>query len=388
MTTAKPTSHRWNFWLLPLALLLGGGVVVLVLYGLGFRPPPRCLDLAPAPPSTAVFELVNPDLDVAIAKQKLLNAPDRVAERAQAWAMFGPKGGWQGLISFVEVQPQGVPSPWTRPAVITSALRQHLFYLVGSGFTATYPLRIVFLVDNAQATIKVPGTEAPADFYDVPALESYGEHALEFALPPLEPGFHQLSMLFITDPATTTTDYYERSFQRGALAEGRLDMWVDTVPFAPEVPGFDNLMVGISATARIYRMAVVEPPRRGWGQPPGVKWVTSLTLQAQQTTCLHLDLFYHWQEEWHGAYTGTVPLRLGVFWNDKMTQVLDYPLGKHEGDDLILPLNVQAPAEPGLYQLSLVVFPFPGYRLNADFGKETLPASAKFSQRIVVNVQP
>lgn len=366
--------------LLPLALLLGGGASLWLVYGLWGLAPRPCIDLSPAQPSAAVFEIVG--TEVATVKEVVLGSPLAQSYWAEQTNHYA-SGQWSSWATWLDVRPkEPVPRELAIPILLTNGPQPHRGYLfIHSFWKQPHPARVSFLLDYQQARIQVPGG-APTYFYDLPSIAPQAEVGLEFMLPPLSPGFHQLSVLLIMDPLTTTTDLPYRVAQRGALAAYDYDVWVDTPPFQPEVPRFDDQAVGLAAAARTNVVMVMENPRAQVKQP-----VLSLNVPPNATTCVNLDLLSEWNEELHGAYTGTVPMRLGVFWNDQLTEVLDYGLPPKTSNDY-LPLNLRTPAEPGTYQLGLMVFRFPGYSRLKGFGQSTLFAQSVFSQRIVVNVQP
>lgn len=369
-----------NFFL-PLALLLGGGASVLLTYWMWLHAPLPCMDLSSAQPSAATFEIVG--TDVTKVKEMVLDKPALQKEWQQRLDFNHPDSEWSTWMTSLKISPQGpMPDDRTKPIVLTNGAElHHGYFLIHSAWKQPHPARVSFLLDYQQVRISVPGA-APAYFYDLPVIEPQAEYGLEFTLPPLSPGFHMLSVLLIMDPLTTTTNMPYRTAQRGALAAYDYDLWVDTPPFQPEVPHFDNHEVGLAASARTNVVLVMENPRAPQKWP-----VLSLSVQPNATTCVNLNLLSEWNEAAHGAYTGTVPMRVGVFWNDQLTEVLDYGLATKTSYDY-LPLNLRTPAEPGTYQLGLVVFRFPGYSRFKDFSQRTLFAQSVFSQRIVVNVQP
>ncbi|RMF31652.1 MAG: hypothetical protein D6759_09700 [Chloroflexi bacterium] len=87
-------------------------------------------------------------------------------------------------------------------------------------------------------------------------------------------------------------------------------------------------------------------------------------------------------------YTGPVPLRIVASWDDRLTEALDYDLLADAPRHLTLPLSVQAPTEPGLHQLQVMIFPFPGWSYRKADGTSTGFFIASFSRRVLVEVQP
>jgi len=375
MTIARNSAPR-RFALTLSSTLL---TMAVILTGCKSKEQMRCADLAPAQPSATTLTVLNEDLETV--QSLVLKTPEAQEEWRQKNALVSPESDWGGWVTMLRTTPGLEMDPSVEnPIRLPTDTEANAFLLVRNAWKKPHSLRIVFLIDFQQAS--VTKSEQRTLFYDFPIMEPQEDRTIEFTLPALSRGFHQLSTLFVTDPDNVSTDTEYRYLQQHSFSEQRYDLWVDTEARPKEVMTFESAELGRAAGSRMGGVEFVVSPDDKENKP-----LTSLTLKPGEEHCLNLRL-YNAKSEVNAPYTGPVPLRIAVFWNDKMEQVLDYDLLADAPDNLTLQLKIQAPSEAGSYQLSAVVFTFPGYSQFEAVGERTGYPGGAFSRRSLVEVQP
>ena len=136
-------------------------------------------------------------------------------------------------------------------------------------------------------------------------MDPQEDRALEFTVPALAPGAHQLSILFITDPEDPSTDWEQRLLQQHSFSEQRFDIRVDGTPLS-RLPAFETAELGQAAASRFANIEVAASPDSQTNTP-----LTLLTLKSTQESCAYLHLFNE-KSPVHAPYMGSVPLKITV----------------------------------------------------------------------------
>ena len=191
-----------------------------------------------------------------------------------------------------------------------------------------------------------------------------------------------MAILLITDPESLSTDSEYRMMQQHSFSEQRFDLWADAALGASGVPVFETAELGQAAASRFADIELAASPL---AQENAL--LDSLTLEPGQEHCLYLHLFNK-KSEVNAPYAGPVPLRIALFWDDRLGQVLDYDLLADAPDNVVLPLLAQAPTQAGSHQFEVVVFSFPRWSQFNSVGQRTGFPFAAYSRRVLVEVQP
>lgn len=339
----------------------------------------ECRKLTLAQPSK--IELTLTSDDVATARNVVLDTPGSKNAWAEMTAAFGEGSSSGAWVQQIRINPHlnsGQLANRINPVLLTATSEMQMAILVRNTWEESHSLRLIFLLDRHQMRI-LEGENAW--YFDFPKMQPQEDRGLTFALPPLPLGFHQLSVILITDPENTTKDQTARLIQQKTFSESTYDLWVGTQSLVQSTPRFASPEIGQAATRLLSADFVTSPV--GEANKP----LTDLTMTPGETRCLYLRLFYS-KSELNKRYIEPVPLHIGVSWNDEQKQILEYQLSPNSPDILTLGLQVKAPEKPGAYQLAAAILEFPGYsQFDNAFKRTGFPASA-FSRRILVEVVP
>lgn len=249
--------------------------------------------------------------------------------------------------------------------------------LVSNVFHKPHSLALVFLLDYQP--LSVQGENGTLPGYHVPEMDVGGERAFEFLIPPIPRGLHHLSTLLITDPESTSADINYRQAQQRSFSEQRFDLWVGIEEIPRSIPTFQSFEQAASAGGYRSLFEVVYPddPDRqveALEFEPGVEHTLALRFKHELPTD-NLE-----------PYTGTLPIRIGIFWDDRLQEAFDYESDSASVWQATVPINVHAPFEPGSYQLQVIAFQIPWHAQFDAEGEWIAFGKAAFSRRILVEV--
>ncbi len=340
---------------------------------------PDCLPLTPAQPSPVTFQVVSDDLEAI--RDVVLESPVIADEWQQRLDFISPTSEWAGWEKELRFLPALRHDEFfSNPILVPDEEELHGYLLVHSGWYQPHPVRIIFLLDYQQVPVLIG--DQWMDYYDMPALDSQGEGAIEFILPGLEEGFHQLSTIMIADPESDSTDWEYRLMQRTSFREFRSDIWIGFDSLPPGTPGFESFDIGVSATKNFNNIEFI-----GTEEDPKHGLTHSLEMSPGEEHCINLQIV-HTDAELRLPYTGPVYFRIGIFWDDVMVEYLDYELPPDANDQHNVWLMVKAPNDSGSHQLHATVFTFPGYSKYLAPMEPSWLDIGLFTWRVLVEVQP
>lgn len=339
---------------------------------------PECMQLPSGQQSPLLLEVVSQEIeDAKNAAFQTIGAQELWQQKA---SFLSPESGWAGWVTQLAVFPsQEIGKFLENPVLLTPEEQIRGFFLVRNSWQMPHTLRVIFLLDFQQVPVLVENRLN--HFYDFPKMDPQEDRAFEFILPGLPEGFHQLSILLVADPENYSTDSNYRFLQQMSFTELRYDLWVGIDSPSQEVPRFENPEIGQAAASRLGSVELVLS-----AQDPENNPVLSLAMSSGKQYCVNLRLFNSTPQL--TLYGGSVDLRIAVFWNDELTQVLDYTLSADAPEKLTLQLAIGAPLEIDTYQFSIVVFTYPGYSQFTIPNKRTGYPVGAFTRRVVVEVQP
>ncbi len=339
----------------------------------------ECTQLHSVQQSPFTLEVVNQDTEVA--KDSALQTLGAQELWQQKTALLSPESEWAGWATQLAVFPSAETGGYLESPILVPAKEQiRGFFLVRNGWNKAHILRAIFLLDFQQVPVLVGNMLT--HFYDLPTMEPQEDKAFEFMLPGLPQGFHQLSILLIADPENYSTDIEYRFFQQMSFSELRYDLWVGLDSPPQDTPGFESPELGQSAASRLGSVELVLSAEDPENDP-----VLSFVMSLGKQYCMNLRLFNPAAQA-NAPYGNPVDLRIAVFWNDKLAQVLDYHLLADAPENLTLQLMVEAPPKTGTYQFNIVVFTYPGYSQFAELRERTGYPIGAFTRRVVVDVLP
>ena len=338
-----------------------------------------CVDLTAATHPDATIKIAVEDLEVI--KQATTGVPEAEEQWLQKTTFFAPESNWGTWLTMLEIQPRLEMEMYAEsPIPLPSETELQGFLLIRNAWKKPHTLRIIFLIDFQQ--VHVLQGASPSYYYDFPLVEPQEDRGVKFSLPTLSEGFHQLSILTITDAGDDSTDNDYRFLQQKSFSEQRYDLWIGNTLRPSDAPFFDYPELGMVASNRFANIQVIRSPNDKASQP-----LETLSLQAEQKTCLNLR-FFNAPPEADTTGVDAMPLHIAVFWDDELSEIVDYDFPPDAPENLTLPIKVKAPSEAGSYQLGIVVFTFPGYSQFKSIGERTGFPMGAFSRRILVEVQP
>jgi len=303
------------------------------------------------------------------------------SESQQAWqdkqTMFPVGGRWSTWLAQFTMSVDREPvSP---KGLIRLPAHQASFgrLLVSNVFHTPHSLGLVFLLDYQPLLVQDASGEQA--IYYIPEMPVGAEQAFEFLLPPMSEGLRHLSILLITDPDSTSTDSDYRWAQQHSFSEQRFDLWIDIEKVPKDTPAFQDLEEAISAGGFRSRFEVVQSH-----QPDQL--IERLELEPDTDHQIALRFTNEEQAENTQPYTGTLPVRIGIFWDDRLRSVFDYEHDPTIPEPPLLSLIIHSPGEPGIHQLQVVAFQIPWHALFNAQGEWISFGKAAFSRRILVNV--
>jgi hypothetical protein len=298
----------------------------------------------------------------------------------QAWqdkqAMFPVGGRWSTWLAQFTMSVDKEPVP---PKGLIRLPAHHTSFgrlLVSNVFHTPHSLGLVFLLDY-QPLLVQDATGEQAIYY-IPEIPVGAEQAFEFLLPPMSEGLRHLSILLITDPDSTSTDADYRWAQQQSFSEQRFDIWVGIEEIPKDTPVFQDLEEAISAGGFRSRFEVVQSH-----QPDQL--IERLELDPNTEHQIALRFTNEEQAENTHPYTGTLPVRIGIVWDDHLRSVFDYEHDPTIPEPPLLSLIIQTPVEPGTHQLQVIAFQIPWHALFNAQGEWISFGKAAFSRRILVN---
>jgi hypothetical protein len=302
------------------------------------------------------------------------------SDKGSAW------GSWL-LEAYVEPNPAfDVGKYVSNPVRIQSEKESNGLLLLYNFWQLPHTARLIFLLDYQQSELGI--SEKTHDFIELPQMAPGEAFTVGFKLPPLPEGFHQLSVITVADPVSQSTDVLYRVDQRSSFFEYRQDIWVgiDTLPNS--INGFEDASIGFPASNRHGGIELIAMPETIVNEP-----LSELTLNPGEKQCIPLRFFNCGKEcrarpDVKQPYSGPFPVKLIAFWNDVMSGVYEFDLPADAPDNLTFNLEIEAPKEPGDYQLMVTAFPLPGYSQFQNDAERTMGPLAAFSRRVLVNVEP
>lgn len=357
-----------------LAVILGG----VVFYLRAIKTPSDCSQLTTSLQPTHSIRITGGDLD---AIQKVVLSNDTVRQTWQAKiALVSPPNTLSAWLTEVRALPNKNAGATLNPIQASINTPLQVYLLIRSGWKTPHQLRLIFLLDYAQLAVLT--TDDASHFYDLPILEPGQEAALEFELPTLSPGFHQLSLLLITDPQKSIEEGLERELQRSSFTEARYDIWVGEDEWSKSMPSFDSLAAGSEAASRLQVVELWKPTSGTAGEP-----FATQSMKTGEERCFNLRLL-HAQPDTPLQYEGSLPVRALVFWDDEVRQELNFDLGADTPQNYILPVKLRAPNQPGPHSLFIVVFAPIGYSQFAPNGERVGAPAVAFTSRVQIDTQP
>ncbi|MDD5369619.1 MAG: hypothetical protein PHQ40_11070 [Anaerolineaceae bacterium] len=248
--------------------------------------------------------------------------------------------------------------------------------------------RIIFLIDYQQLSITL-NNDKSSDYYDLPDMDPSEERGVEFLLPPQTRGFHQVSVLLITDPDVLSDNEIIGIVQRSSFREIRYDLWVGEKHLPDGIDYYKDNVVAEAARTRIANIDIISPVENEKNDP-----LQRLTLKPGEYNCIKLRLYNCGQEclkqsGMDRGNDGPIPLIISVFWDDKMDEYTDYVLAADEIDNLTLKLRIRAPILPGDHHLNAIVFTLPEFsQFNPNDLEYASYVQTLFSRRVDVEVIP
>ncbi len=342
-------------------------------------------DFSTPPSATAQIEVVNQELESI--RDHIFSSEETLASWEEKTAFFQPESEWGGWVSQLRFESEtnfDVNRYIENPIRLPHQPNIRGFFIVKNAWKQPHGLRIVFLLDFQQIPVLMLAKEQ--SYHDISVLQSQEERAFEFVLSGLTEGFHQLSILQITDPDTYYTDDFYRTLQQKSLSENRYDLWVNI----DEPPGhstiFESQEIGQAASGRIGSIDLVEFS----GKALPMKSISALTGEEVEIKLRLFNCGQTCQQTYESdmQYQASIPVKIGVFWNDFQTLILEYDLEAEVPDELVFTTHIIVPSEPDTYYLSIVGFALPGYSQFDESLTRVVFPSGLFSQRIKVVVQP
>lgn len=329
---------------------------------------------------TYTFKLLSEDIEL-IQQVALTNEVD-VQEWNRDTSMVASQNGVYGWASFFRFERADVAYlPGKINPILLQSKGTTAYFMVRNGWSLPHAVRLIVLLDFQRITIDIgEGNKKP--YYDFGVLQPQEDAGISFAIPALTPGFHQLSLLLIADPESTSIDPDYRLAQRLSFAEARYDLWVDSTSLPLSIPSFADTDLGQAAASKIQAVDIVANDK------PQDEPLLSLDHSLNDQLCLPLHL-YNVNDDMNQIFTKPTPLRLIVAWDDVATQIFDYDLPVDAPDFLVLPIKITPPMEVGEHQLQVMLFTFPGYSQFIEGGEQRTGFPIGVStQRLLVNIKP
>ena len=331
----------------------------------------------PIQPPSETVALLNEGENV---RERILSDPASALAWDQKQNMF-PVGGrrstWLMQFTLSNDENPSEPSGLYR---LSSKQPSYGRLLVSNAFHKTHDLGLVFLFDYQPLQVQVE-SELQSAYY-MPEIAVGAQRAVEFLLPPFPAGWHHLSVILITDPKSKSLDMDYRWAQQQSFSEQRFDLWIDIEAIPAGTPAFVSQEQAIAAGGFRSQFEIVELDSSPY------KLIGELHFEVGTENEVGLLFAAEEQISNSPSYTGTLPLRIGVFWNDALHTAFDYELDPKLklSEPFLLPFTIETPSEPGQYQMQVVAFPIPWHpHFDAD-GEWIAFNHASFSRRIPVSV--
>jgi len=349
---------------------------VLGCSAIQFSRAPTALKPVLVQPFDGTIILLNEGEDV---RERILSDPANALawrQKQNAFPVGGRWGTWLGQFTLSNDEHVARSSGLYR---LSSQQPAYGRLLISHVYNTPHSLALIFLLNYQPLQIQTESGLQAA--YYLPEMPAGAELAVEFLFPPLPQGLHHLSMILITDPESESTDPEYRRNQQGSFSEQRLDLWVDIEAMPADAPAFDSLEQASSASFKLL-FDLVE------SDSAPHKLIEELQLEAGTRNEVGLRFLAQEHISNLPPYTGTLPLRIGVFWNEALYTAFDYELDPKLklAEPLLLPITIETPSEPGQYQMQVIAFPIPWHpHFDAD-GEWIAFNLASFSRRIPVSV--
>ncbi len=317
--------------------------------------------------------------DVETAKRIVLQTKEDIDDWEQKISLFSSESAWSGWATKIKIIPSSNVTFFSHienPILISAETETTVFLLVRNGWKLPHTLRIITLLEF-QPTSVVLANGSESNFYDLLDMAPQEDRVFVFTLPNLSQGFHQLSILLVADPESVSFDKEYRLLQQKSFNEQRFDLWAGLEKPPANTPYFASAAIGQSAASRVGGIEFVSLS----GNQNVLK---PQTFRSGDKICATLRLIITKGD----TYEESIPLRIGIFWNDKLEQILDYKLPPRAFDNLSLTIKVQIPQHSGNYQFNAVLFTFPGYSQFDSVTERTGYPLGAFTQRVIVEATP
>lgn len=355
---------------------------VLGCSAIQFSRAPTALEPVPVQPFDGTIILLNEGEDV---RERILSDPASAlawGQKQNAFPTGGRWGTWLGQFTLSNDEHAARPSGLYR---LSSQQPAYGRLLISHVYNTPHSLALIFLLNYQPLQIQTESGLQAA--YYLPEMPAGAELAVEFLFPPLPQGLHHLSMILITDPESESTDPEYRRNQQWSFSEQRIDLWVDIEAIPADTPAFASLEQARSATFKLlFDLVELDPSPHKRSEE--LQLIEALQLEASAQNEVGLRFVAEAYSSNLPPYTGTLPLRIGVFWNEALYTAFDYELDPKLklAEPLLLPFTIETPSEPGQYQMHVIAFPIPWHpHFDAD-GEWIAFNLASFSRRIPVSV--
>jgi hypothetical protein len=313
-------------------------------------------------------------------RERILGDQDSAFAWNQKQNMFPVGGQWGTWLTQFTLSNDYKPQKTGGLVRLSSQQPSYGRLLISNVFQTPHSLGLMFLLDYQPLYVRIDSDVRVA--YYLPEMPVGAEQAIEFLFPPFPKGLHHLSIVLITDPESESTDPDYRWSQQQSFSEQRFDLWVDIEAIPANTPAFVNQEQAIAAGGFRSQFEIVEIDSSPY------KLVEELQFEVGTNNKLGLLFAVEEQSSNSPPYTGTLPLRIGVFWNDTLHTAFDYELDPKLklSEPFLLPFTIETPTEPGAYQMQIIAFATPWHpHFNAD-GEWIVFNHASFSRRIPVDV--
>lgn len=312
-------------------------------------------------------------------RECILSDPASALAWSQKQNMFPVGGRWGTWIDQFTLSNHAEPAEPSGLYHLSSQQPSYGRLLISNVFYTPHSLGLIFLLDYQPLQIQTDFGVQVA--YYLPEIPVGAEQAVEFLFPPFPPGLHHLSVIEITDPESESTDLDYRWNQQQSFSEQRFDLWVDIDAIPAGTPAFGSPEQMMAAGFKLpFDMVELDSSPH--------KLIEALQLEGGTQHEVGLLFTAEAYISNMPPYTGTLPLRIGVFWNEALHTAFDYELDPKLklSEPLLLPFTIETPSEPGQYQMQVVVFPIPWHPHFNVNGEWIAFNHASFSRRIPVRV--
>lgn len=344
------------------------------------------LELQQVQPSPTYMEVVSTDLDSI--KDRMLNMPEVRIGWDQSIEFFSPDSDWGGWISELNVEPKlsfETEKLIANPIKLPYQDEYRLLFLVRNAWKLAHDLRVIFLLDFRQISIVTSDGTLP--YLDFPAMETQEDRAVEFLLKDLPQGFHQISIILIADPNSTSQDSTYRLLQQKSFFEARYDLWIGEAAMPSGIFAIEETTLGQSAASRISEIELIGIDNNMDDPLIFIETASNDNIQLglKLSNC---GIECRKDSDINKLYDGPVPMRFLVFIDDNLLWVAEYSLLANAPDNLTLNLSIDAPTTVGDHTLNILGVTFPGSSQFSMIQLERLIyPQGIFSRRVLLYTQ-